>query len=388
MEFLQETLNTPIRESCDVLVAGAGVAGAAAALAAARLGKSVLLLERGFLVGGLATAGMIAIFLPVEDGFGNKAGSGLTRELMDLTLRCGGESFFPRSWTRAGMTAEEKEANQGVCRVYNPQLYALELEALLLRAGVKLLYGTVVTAVKTRGSRVEAVIAENKSGRFAIKLRQAVDATGDGDLFCLSGAATVGAAENTPLAAWYTALDKGALKLRKLGAADGPEGTPIEDAPRFNGSDGEDLSRFTVESHRRMLLDIREKQRQSDYDGAALPSIPQVRMTRRILGAVTMEAEEARYPDSIGLAASFRKRGVIIELPYRALYGRDFENLLTAGRSLSARGPLWDLCRVIPACITTGQAAGTAAAMEQDVRSLCVEALQLKLREQGVKISL
>ena len=60
---LKENLKTKVEYSCDVLVCGGGIAGIAAALAAARSGKKVILTERMFMLGGLATAGLIAIYL-------------------------------------------------------------------------------------------------------------------------------------------------------------------------------------------------------------------------------------------------------------------------------------------------------------------------------------
>ena len=116
-------------------------------------------------------------------------------------------------------------------------------------------------------------------------------------------------------------------------------------------------------------------------------SIPQLRMTRRIVGCYTLEDRDGGngFPDSIGMVASWRSRGVIYQIPYRTLYGPEFANLITAGRSLSATGLLWDCCRVIPACAVTGQAAGTAAAMGGDFRTLDVGELQRRLKLRGVK---
>ena len=62
---IQEHLETKVVHSCDVLVCGGGFAGISAALAAARLGKRVILLEKQFMLGGLGTAGLITIYLPL-----------------------------------------------------------------------------------------------------------------------------------------------------------------------------------------------------------------------------------------------------------------------------------------------------------------------------------
>lgn len=80
-EYIQEPERTlPVRYAdYDVIVAGGGIAGIAAALAAARAGKRVLLLERMFALGGLATLGLVTIYLPLCDGKGHQLSFGLAR---------------------------------------------------------------------------------------------------------------------------------------------------------------------------------------------------------------------------------------------------------------------------------------------------------------------
>ena len=70
-KFIVEQLETELKYTPDVLVCGGGFAGVSAALSAAREGKQVLLLDRGFMLGGLATAGLVTIYLPLCDGLGN-----------------------------------------------------------------------------------------------------------------------------------------------------------------------------------------------------------------------------------------------------------------------------------------------------------------------------
>ena len=86
MDFIMENRRTAITAECDVLVAGGGIAGISAALAAARAGAKVTLLERGFMLGGLATAGLVTIYLPLDDGMGHQASFGIAEELLRLAL--------------------------------------------------------------------------------------------------------------------------------------------------------------------------------------------------------------------------------------------------------------------------------------------------------------
>ena len=78
---LLEHSRIPIQQHFNVVVAGGGVAGVAAAMAAARMGKSVLLLEKMILLGGLATAGFVVIYLPLCDGRGRKL-IGISEEML------------------------------------------------------------------------------------------------------------------------------------------------------------------------------------------------------------------------------------------------------------------------------------------------------------------
>ena len=87
MDFIMENRRTAITAECDVLVAGGGIAGISAALAAARAGAKVTLLERGFMLGGLATAGLVTIYLPLDDGMGHQVSYGIVEELLRLALQ-------------------------------------------------------------------------------------------------------------------------------------------------------------------------------------------------------------------------------------------------------------------------------------------------------------
>ena len=98
----------------------------------------------------------------------------------------------------------------------------------------------------------------------------------------------------------------------------------------------------------------------------------------------------AFFEDSIAAINDFDRRDYLYEVPYRTLIRTGFDNLLTTGRSASATGYAWDVLRVIPPAILTGQAAGCAAA--QAVRKGCavteidLPALQKTLEGQNVLI--
>ena len=123
--------------------------------------------------------------------------------------------------------------------------------------------------------------------------------------------------------------------------------------------------------------------------GAVISTIattPQIRMTRKLVGEYVLEhTEEHKYfEDSIGMVSNWKKRGPVYEVPFRTLYSKEMKNLIVAGRCTSVNETLWDVMRVIPCCAVTGQAAGTAAAMTDDFSAIDIEALQSKLKQNGV----
>ena len=87
--MIRESMETPRNYECDVCVCGGGVAGIAAALSAARAGADVILLEKGFMLGGLATAGLVTIYLAICDGMGKQVCFGLAEELFMLSIEHG-----------------------------------------------------------------------------------------------------------------------------------------------------------------------------------------------------------------------------------------------------------------------------------------------------------
>lgn len=401
MDYIIENRRTAIVADCDVLVAGGGIAGISAALAAARAGAKVMLLERGFLLGGLATAGLVTIYLPLDDGMGHQVSFGIVEELLRLALPHSlenREGRYPKAWLEGG-TFEEKRDGKRFELQYNPYLYAIECERLLLREGVQILYGTTVCDVHKSADRIDAVIVENKSGRSAIEARSVVDATGDADVCALAGAQTETFKQGNVLAAWYYFLSKGEkeAQLKMLGYADIPDSEKKKQGVetkalvkrRFGGLDAQELTEQVILSHEQTFNDVlARRQENPDYTLTTMASIPQIRMTRRIVGAYTLDDSEdhREFADSIGMISDWRKRGPAYHVPFGTLYGRDVKNLITAGRCISVTEPMWDISRVIPPCAVTGEAAGAAAAMTDDFASLDVRRLQNYLTGRGVNL--
>ena len=399
MDTIIETRKTPIAGSCDVLVAGGGIAGIAAALAAARAGASVILLEREFILGGLATAGLVTIYLPLDDGMGNQMSHGIAEELLRLSMLNGEENRerrHPTPWLEGGTPEERREGRRFEVQ-YNPYIFAIECERLLSKSGVRILYGTSVCDVSKKNGKISAVIVENKSGRSAIAVRTVVDCTGDADVCLYAGAPTACFQQGNVLAAWYYFLSNGENEgqLRMLGYADIPDNEKKESgAPptlvnrRFTGLDAQEISEMVQLSHAQIFSDLMQRRAENPaYTITTIATIPQLRMTRRIAGEFTLDTahDHQEFASSIGGIGNWRKRGPAYHIPFECLFSRSVPNLITAGRIISVTDSMWDITRVIPCCAVTGEAAGAAAAMCDDFGALDVRVLRDYLSAKGVR---
>lgn len=373
-------------EKYDVAVCGGGFAGISAALAAAREGKKVILFEREYMLGGLGTAGLVTIYLPLCDGMGHQVSFGIAEELLKLSITYGAEDRYPENWLDGIGTRTEKDKRYMV--QYNAQLFAILAEKLLLENGVDIMYGSYVTAVTTENNRITQLAAENKSGRTVYPVRAVVDATGDCDIAHFAGVPTATYERGNVLAAWYYYTDDKGYKLQMLGASDISDNPVATLSPRrFTGIDGKEVSEMVCLSHQATLENwLKKRETNENAVISTLPTIPQLRKTRRIVGEYEMEdAEQHTYfADSVGMVSNWRHSGPIYEVPFRTLYNKEMKNLIVAGRCTSVKDDLWEIMRVIPCCAVTGQAAGTAAAMTDDFANLDVTALQEKLQKNGV----
>ena len=394
--IITEKLETPVVKECDVLVCGGGFGGISAALAAARQGKRVILLEKQFILGGLGTAGLVTIYLPLCDGYGHQVSFGIAEELLRLSISMGAEARYPANWLDSDDPADRTETDPRFEVQYNPNLFAILAEQLLTREGVEILYGTYAVSVSMEDDKIGAVIVENKSGRKAIAVKSVVDATGDCDIAAFSGAPMAQFQQGNVLAAWYYGLDEAGYKLHMLGYADIPDDQKSKDhkertlvQQRFTGLSGDELSLMTRLSHAATLTDVINKRiAHPDLVPTSIATTPQVRMTRRIDGEYTLHSTEMHtyFADSVGMVSDWRRRGPVYEVPFRTLYSKAVRNLICAGRCTSVTDSMWDVMRVIPCCAVTGQAAGTAAAMTDDFAALDVTDLQEILVRNGVRL--
>ena len=389
--FVDEKINkTRISDKCDVFVAGGGFAGIAAALSAAREGAKVILAEKCCMLGGLATAGLVTIYLPICDGCGRQVSFGIAEELLKASVKHGAEVDINENWLKDTPVEVRAEGPRYRCR-FNAQMFAIIAEQLLVENGVKIMYDTRFCNAVGDG-KIDYVVVENKSGRSAIEVKTVVDASGDADICEFSDADTAVYKDNL-LAAWYYYYDGEKYDLQVIGAADnvgsGVRSQRIGNRD-YNGVDADEVSDFMINGHEQILNKVLEnRQENPDYMPVTIATVPQFRMTRRIAGEYTMtlQDEHKDFEDSVGLFSNWRKPGPVYALPFSSLYSKKVKNLITAGRCISCDDGMWEIARVIPVCSVTGEAAGLAAAMTDDFTNIDIKKLQEKLKNRGIKLS-
>jgi hypothetical protein len=350
-----------------------------------------MLLEKSFMLGGLATAGLVTIYLALCDGYGHQICYGLAEELFMLSIEHAVEERYPKAWLEGG-TVEERAKRRFEVQ-FNAQLFALSAEKLLRREGVKIMYGAAVAAARVEDRSITDIIIEGKGGREAISVRgSVVDCTGDADVAKLAGAKTANFASGNKLASWYYGVGGNKYKLYMVGVhdvTDADNASIIDSKRRFSGLDTDELSEMVQIGHVSMMSDyIRRKKDIPDLLPCTISTIPEVRMTRRLVGIYSQDIDEVgvRYPDTVGVFPNWKKIGPVYELPFSALYGKEVKNLLTAGRCISVTDEMWDVTRVIPVCAVSGEAAGAAAAMCSDFEKIDIEKLQAHLVKCGVRL--
>ena len=144
-----ERIETRIAKQCDVLVCGGGFAGISAALAAAREGKRVVLLEKQYMLGGLGTSGLVTIYLPLCDGVGHQVSFGIAEELLKLSISMGAEDMYPDNWldSEDGSKRTEKDLR------YNPDSLISQYSAtsFMVNSGVFCINSRAFSVIRLYG---------------------------------------------------------------------------------------------------------------------------------------------------------------------------------------------------------------------------------------------
>jgi hypothetical protein len=414
MDYVREPeRRIPVVADADVLVCGGGIAGVAAAVCAAREGAHVMLIERYGFFGGLATGSLVITTPPLNNGINNEIRARLENR----------ETYVP---TKDPGDDPATESLIG----YDPEILKYELMRMLREARVRVLLHTYIARSLYDGRLLTGVVIENKAGRQCVKAKMFVDATGDGDVAASANAPFEMAETPLPMTMMFNMVDvdtdraigqlghwgnlrrvfEEAIKSGRLeyelglyskGYAPGvyaatlcyPGELNVWSGSLYgkNGLNPDELTEaeFITREHVMRMADFLranvagfEKSR-IEYTSTQVG----VRETRRVLGDICPTLEQVKtivFDDTV--AKPYSHMGM--RVPYRSLVPIGLDNLLVAGRCISASQDAMVQLRLIPPCFVTGQAAGTAAALalsqRRAPRDLDIGLLRKRLSDQGM----
>jgi len=419
---------------CDVLVAGGGPAGVAAGVAAARLGAETVILERnGFFGGNLTATGidtMYAFYTVGEDQ--EKVIGGIPDDVVARLEAM--DACYERPNTYGSGT--------GV--TFSTPHMKVAMEEVVQRAGAHYLFHAFVPEVVTEGGRPAGLVFGTKEGLKSIRAAYIVDATGDGDVIASAGGSFEKAGENGPIQSCTTVFfmanvdvdrAKAFGKQAMWEAMREAHASGAYDLPRTEGSwhptpfpgmietnmtrmanvdttDIEEISAAETEGRRQVMEYQRFlRERVPGFENAYLAktgSTLGVREARRAIGDYVLTVDDVleghRFEDAIARCgmpvedhhAGTDTRWVYVkdhsyyEIPYRCLLPQGLDNVLVAGRCLSATHDAHASARSSATAMGMGQAAGIAAAQALDANSstqdVDVSTVQDILREWGAPI--
>lgn len=420
-----------LKNKYDIIVVGGGFAGASAAISAGRLGKSVLLIEKYNCMGGAACYDLVNPFMPYattdpESGERIDLSCGLFTEIVDRLRALGGANQSKRSLT------------------FNEEVLKYLLNVMAVESGIDLLYQTYVTGVRKEGNIIKAVKISNVSGNSEIEADCFIDATGDANLAVMAGCPFRLGRESDNLCqpmtlcfrlAGVKAFDAD-LKARinalyvdrqAAGKIKNPREnvlifrTLVDDILHFNTTrvvkldptDAEDVTRAEVIAREQVfeMYDFLRSNFEEFKDSTLISTGIQigVRESRMIDGDYVLTKDDLlscrifedtiavcnydidiHSPDGSGTSHYYFPNGKYYGIPYRCLIPKNVDNLLVAGRCVSADHDAQASLRIMPTCSNLGEAAGVAAVLSLEkngnVRTVDTENLRAALRAKRAKV--
>ena len=392
-KVLQPAREIPVFHTADVVVVGGGAAGFSAAVAAARTGAKVALVERYGSLGGLFTNGMVLYVIGTgvkENGEFKLVTRGICEEFL-RRLEGMGDGVVTKLGTNVGQPTVDPEAAKVL------------MDDMIQEAKVDMFFHAWGVDVVQNGSAVQGVVFESKQGRQAILAKVVIDASGDGDVYFQAGAGYNQISHAMGFVyrlGNYDRIDKSkAPKDAKLNLG---AGEPVSKSarwvnnlgPKGNGLDIRDLSKIEMMHRKSAWSYVQRIRKTPGYEEVFLmQTTPQigVRATRLLDGVASINkkgaADGAKFSDTVAVSGHDGLKLPEFQIPYGALLPKTVDNVIVAGRCISCSSDLIDRVRLIPVCIVTGHAAGVAAALAAKAgtrpRDVPPADIQKVLREQG-----
>ncbi len=416
----------------DVVVVGGGFAGVGAAIAAARQGKKVRLIEKYNCLGGAAAYDLVNPFMRYwswkDDEHSGK-----------IMLS---EGIFAEIIQKLGEMGAFRKGNK---THFNEEILKLLFNRMMVEAGVELLYQTYVVGAKMNGKKIEAITVSNVSGTYDIEAETFIDATGDANLAHLAGFPYKVGRESDGLcqpmtlcfrlanvdAEGYQKIKPEVNELYNKFQAAGKITNPRENVLVFNcvaknmlhfnttrvvkldPTNAEDVTKAEIIAREQvfeMVNFLRENfEPFKDADLVSTGIQIGARESRMIVGEHILNQEEMlaytkfedgiaacnydidiHSPDGSGTSHYYFPSGKYYTIPYGCLVPKDSENLLVAGRCISTTHEAQASIRIMPTVCTLGEAAGVAAAVacedKTSVKNVDVQKVRAILRENGAVI--
>lgn len=448
VHFQQEL---PILRDVDVVVVGAGPAGLGAAIAAARGGAKTLVFDAAGCIGGMATNGGVGPFMTSFDSKGeHMVIRGIFEELVNRMEAVGG-AIQPAKTHNGDSYASYLRLGHNNVGPFKSDAFKLVGTRMLRESGAELMLHTQFVQVLLEGSRITGVVVANKDGLGVIQAKVVIDCSGDADVAARAGVPFVIGDRETgniqPATLFFRVGNVDTAKVTENMKAHWDEIRPFygpfswllkqyaEDWNNFprgeigiyeevdpgvfrvncsrildvDATKTDDLTRATEIGQEQCLFIFRFlKKHAPGFENAVLLNTADtigIRETRHIQGEYTLTGKEVYdcvlHPDAIACMATCMDThnkdnpgGTLhvpdkpyFDVPYGCLVAKGVENLLVAGRAISADAKAGSAIRMMPSCMAFGQAAGTAAAMAVKaglpVRQVPTDGLRENLTRQG-----
>lgn len=413
----------------ELVVVGGGFAGVAAAIAAARAGVDVLLVDKGNCLGGAAVNCLVSPFMPystVIDGKHVVLSAGIFSEII--------------------RRMEERHAMVGE-RYFLEEELKFVLNDMVLEAGVRLLFHAYIFKAEKRDGRVTSVSVATKSGEMRLEADYFIDATGDAQLAYLADCPTTLGREPDHLCQPMTLcfrvgnVDRDRFfasrpRWERIHAEKLASGqlinprenilvfhTPIPNVLHFNTTRvvkknptcPEDVTEAEVLARQQVqeVYDLLKEHADGLENSYLMMTAAEigVRESRMIVGDYVLTEDECKdctrfedaiaasnyeidihNPEGTGTSHYFFKPGEYYTIPYRCLIPKEATNLLVAGRCISSDHGAQASYRIMPNVCTLGEAAGSAMGLAvkqgKQVREIDVKELQAELKRNGAFIGI